>query len=126
MGHLPEHTKPKILSWAFFVCEEVGSRCDSSLQRCQRSQNLDTVSPPDCSLEIILGFYFFPSAGNLIFVQTKIPTNMYSLDCSYYEKEFRTIDELINDIIVSGMDPNYEITKNGKPTGEFAIDLIQM
>lgn len=51
---------------------------------------------------------------------------MYSLDCNYYEREFRTIDELINDVMVSGMDPNYEITFNGKPTGEFAIDLIQM
>jgi hypothetical protein len=24
------------------------------------------------------------------------------------------------------MDPNYEITRNGKGTGEMAIDLIQM
>ena len=51
---------------------------------------------------------------------------MYSLDCSYYTREFRTIDELIEDVMVSGMDPNYEITLNGKPTGELAIDLIQM
>ena len=49
---------------------------------------------------------------------------MYSLDCSYYEKEFNTIDELLNDVLMSGMDPNYEITRNGKPTGEQAIDLI--
>lgn len=49
---------------------------------------------------------------------------MYSLDCSYYKKEFNTIDELINDITISGMDPNYEITYNGKPTGEMAIELI--
>ena len=49
---------------------------------------------------------------------------MYSLDCSYYKKEFNTIDELINDITISGMDPNYEITHNGKPTGEMAIELI--
>lgn len=49
---------------------------------------------------------------------------MYSLDCSYYKKEFNTIDELINDITISGMDPNYEITRNGKPTGEMAIELI--
>lgn len=54
------------------------------------------------------------------------PANMYSLDCSYYTREFRTIDELIEDVMVSGMDPNYEITLNGKPTGELAIDLIQM
>ena len=50
---------------------------------------------------------------------------MYSLKCSYYTKEFKSIDELINDIIKSGMDPNYEITRNGKGTGERAIDLIQ-
>ena len=35
---------------------------------------------------------------------------MYSLDCSYYKKEFMYLDELIDDITVSGMDPNYEIT----------------
>jgi hypothetical protein len=50
---------------------------------------------------------------------------MYSLDCNYYEKNFSTIDELIRDVIQSGMDPNYEILRNGKPTGEMAIDLIQ-
>lgn len=50
---------------------------------------------------------------------------MYSLDCSYYSRQFSSIDELINDIISSGMDPNYQITFNGKPTGELAIDLIQ-
>jgi hypothetical protein len=49
---------------------------------------------------------------------------MYSLDCSYYKKSFNTITELIDDITISGMDPNYEITRNGKPTGEMAIDLI--
>jgi len=49
---------------------------------------------------------------------------MYSLDCSYYTKEFNTIDELINDVMMSGMDPNYEITQNGKPTGEMVIDLM--
>jgi hypothetical protein len=50
---------------------------------------------------------------------------MYSLDCQYYKKKFNTLTELLDDIIISGMDPNYEITRNGKPTGEFAIDLIQ-
>ena len=49
---------------------------------------------------------------------------MYSLKCSYYKKEFNTIDELIDDVMYSGMDPNYEITKDGKLTGEMAIDLI--
>jgi len=50
---------------------------------------------------------------------------MYSLDCSYYTKEFNTIDELLDDVIQSGMNPNYEITRNGKPTGEMAIEIIQ-
>lgn len=50
---------------------------------------------------------------------------MYSLDCDYFTKDFPTIGDLINYIIESGMDPNYEITKNGKPTGSQAIDLIQ-
>lgn len=49
---------------------------------------------------------------------------MYSLDCNYYKAEFNTIDELINDVILSGMDPNYEITKDGKGIGEMVIDLI--
>ena len=49
---------------------------------------------------------------------------MQSLDCSYYKKEFDNVDDLINDVIVSGMDPNYEITFNGIPTGEMAVDLI--
>ena len=49
---------------------------------------------------------------------------MYSLDCNYYSKEFSTLDELIDSIMTSGMDPSYEITFNGKPTGEFAIDHI--
>jgi hypothetical protein len=50
---------------------------------------------------------------------------MYSLNCSYFKREFYSIDELINDIMISGMDPNYEITKNGVGIGEMAIDLIQ-
>jgi hypothetical protein len=50
---------------------------------------------------------------------------MYSLDCNYYEKQFSSIDQLIDDVIESGMDPNHEITYNGKGIGERAIDLIQ-
>jgi hypothetical protein len=50
---------------------------------------------------------------------------MYSLDCSYYTAEFETLDELIEVVMINGMDPNYEITRNGKPTGEMVIDLIQ-
>jgi len=49
---------------------------------------------------------------------------MYSLDCSYYTESFDTIDQLIDDVVSSGMDPNYEITKNGRLTGECVIDLI--
>lgn len=50
---------------------------------------------------------------------------MYSLKCDYYEKEFPTLEALLDDIVLSGMDPNYEITRDGRPTGELAIDLIQ-
>jgi len=49
---------------------------------------------------------------------------MYSLNCSYYTAEFKTLGDLIAHILISGMDPNYEITYNGKPTGEMAVDLI--
>lgn len=49
---------------------------------------------------------------------------MYSLDCSYYTESFDTIDQLIDDVVSSGMDPNYEITRNGVKTGEEVIDLI--
>ena len=48
----------------------------------------------------------------------------YSLNCSYYDKEFDEINDLINDITSSGMDPNYEITCNGLGIGENAIDYI--
>ena len=50
---------------------------------------------------------------------------MYSLNCSYYDKKFDSIMELVNDIMASGMDPNYEITKNGKGIGEQVIDFIE-
>jgi hypothetical protein len=49
---------------------------------------------------------------------------MYSLNCSYYSKEFSSMSELLNDIMASGMDPNYEITRDGEPTGETAWDLL--
>ena len=49
---------------------------------------------------------------------------MYSLDCSYYSKKFNSINELIQSIMLDGMDPNYEITYDDVPTGEFASDLI--
>ncbi len=50
---------------------------------------------------------------------------MYSLDCNHYQAEFPTIEELIFHIMLSGMDPNYEITRDGKGIGEMAIDLIR-
>ena len=50
--------------------------------------------------------------------------NMYSINCNYYEKQFESIDDLLEDITISGQDPNYEITKNGKGIGEMVIDLI--
>ena len=51
---------------------------------------------------------------------------MYTIDSCYYAKEFPTLDKLIDDILLSGMDPNYEIIYNGKHTGEFIIDHIQI
>jgi len=50
--------------------------------------------------------------------------NMYSIDCSYYTREFNTLDELVDDVITSGMDPNYEVTFNGEGTGEDLCELI--
>lgn len=50
---------------------------------------------------------------------------MYSLNCDYYDKEFPFLNELIDDIATSGMDPSYEITFNGESTGEKAIDQMQ-
>lgn len=49
---------------------------------------------------------------------------MYSLNCSFFTETFNSIDELINYIKINGSDPNYEITRNNKSTGEMAIDLI--
>ena len=49
---------------------------------------------------------------------------MYSLDCDYYDEEFDTIDELLDDVVSGGMDPNYQITHNGLGTGEYVIDLL--
>ena len=41
----------------------------------------------------------------------------YSLDCSYFVNEFKSINELVDYVVDNGMDPNYEITANGNPTG---------
>jgi hypothetical protein len=48
----------------------------------------------------------------------------YTLDCPWYDRSFDTINELLNDVMTSGMDPNYEILKNGVPTGDMVIDLL--
>ena len=49
---------------------------------------------------------------------------MYSLKCNYFDKEFDSIEDLLDHIQHGGMDPNYEITKNGVGIGETAWDLI--
>jgi hypothetical protein len=51
-------------------------------------------------------------------------TTMYSLNCSFYTKSFKTLDALIDDVLSTGMDPNYEITRDGKRTGEILWDLM--
>lgn len=53
-----------------------------------------------------------------------IKINMYGIDCPFYTKTFPTIDELVDDILSSGADPSYEITKDGVHTGEMASDHI--
>jgi hypothetical protein len=49
---------------------------------------------------------------------------MYSLNCDYYQEEFTTLDQLIDAVISSGMDPNYEITRNGIGIRETVAELI--
>jgi len=49
---------------------------------------------------------------------------MYSLNCDYFVEEFNSIEKLINYVEQVGMDPNYEITRNGKCTGELLVNLI--
>jgi hypothetical protein len=49
---------------------------------------------------------------------------MYSLNCGYFVEEFNTLNELLYYVVEVGMDPNYEITRNGKPTGEYLIEHI--
>ncbi len=50
--------------------------------------------------------------------------NHYSLNCDYYTKQFISINDLIDDVLLTGQDPSYEITKSGKSTGELLSDLI--
>ena len=52
------------------------------------------------------------------------PEAVWTLDCSYYHKEFSTLQELIDDVMYSGMDPSYEILRDGKKTGEELADFI--
>ncbi|CAB4174973.1 hypothetical protein UFOVP972_96 [uncultured Caudovirales phage] len=61
----------------------------------------------------------------VIFTYNPKTKRMYSLKCKYYTKEFPTLEALIDDVMTSGMDPNYEVTRDGRGTGEDAIDLIQ-
>ena len=49
---------------------------------------------------------------------------MYSLKCPYYDREFNLLIDLINDVVSTGMDPNYEITLNGQGTGETLFELM--
>ena len=49
---------------------------------------------------------------------------MYSLNCSYYTAKFESLGDLIAHVMISGMDPNYEITFNGDGIEEKAIDYI--
>ena len=56
---------------------------------------------------------------------SKTRLQMYSLDCDYYHKEFNSLDKLLDDIVISGMDPNYKITKDGRSIGETAWELIE-
>jgi hypothetical protein len=61
----------------------------------------------------------------VIFTYNLKTKRMYSLKCDYYTKEFPTLEELIDDVMTSGMDPNHEVTRDGRGTGEDAIDFIQ-
>jgi hypothetical protein len=36
---------------------------------------------------------------------------MYSLKCDYYKKEFNYLHELVDDVLISGMDPNPSMTQ---------------
>jgi len=49
---------------------------------------------------------------------------MYTLDCPYYDREFESLSELIDDVLEMGMDPNYEILYNGVSTGETLWEFI--
>lgn len=71
-----------------------------------------------------MGKSFFNTNKIVIFTYNLKQKDMYSLKCNYFDKEFDTLDELINNILESGMDPNYEVTRDGKGIGETAWDFI--
>jgi hypothetical protein len=50
--------------------------------------------------------------------------SMYSLDLPYYTKEFNSLQQLIDDVMVSGVDPNCYIIKNGISIGEKAVEHL--
>ena len=50
---------------------------------------------------------------------------MYSLDCELFAWEFNSIEALMSYVIENGVDPNYNITRNGKVTRELLAELIQ-
>jgi hypothetical protein len=62
----------------------------------------------------------------MLIFDMNIKTNkiMYSLNCTYFTQEFSTRQELISHCTSTGMDPNYEITKDGRGTGEELIDFL--
>jgi len=49
--------------------------------------------------------------------------NWYSLDCKYYTRQFPTLDALLNDILDSGQDPNYEILKKLAEKGVVIVTI---
>lgn len=51
---------------------------------------------------------------------------MYSLNCSYYLKSFNTLEELIQDVVQSGMDPNHQVMMDGKNMNMDLIDLMEV
>jgi hypothetical protein len=61
----------------------------------------------------------------IVYSSIKKEKKMYSLKCDYYKKEFNYLHELVDDVLMSGMDPDYEITKNGVGINEKVIDLIK-
>ncbi len=61
----------------------------------------------------------------VIFTYNLKTKDMYGLDCSYYTKEFPTLEELITDVMESGMDPCYEVTHNGVGMQQELIEFME-